>query len=216
MAHAPPSEPIGTRDIDSTPPASTRSSQPEATFCAAMFTASRPEAQKRLSWTPATVSGSPALIAAVLAMSAPWSPTGDTQPSTTSSTRCGSSSVLRPSISWIRPTTGATGLVPWSEPLDLPLPRGVRSASKTSASVCAISGAPFLAVSDPGTSRVPGQGTILSSGSQRRLLARRQRASTRLLDEQRGADGAAEVAERRDAHGGRAVVREEVRLHRLG
>ena len=52
MAHGPPSEPIGTRDIDSTPPAMMRSSQPEATFCAATFTASRPDAQKRLSWKP--------------------------------------------------------------------------------------------------------------------------------------------------------------------
>ncbi len=49
IAQAPPSEPIGTRDIDSTPPAKTRSSKPEATFWAATFTASRPEAQKRLS-----------------------------------------------------------------------------------------------------------------------------------------------------------------------
>src|SRR3954463_2679935 len=140
MAQAPPSEPIGTRDIDSTPPAKTRSSQPEATFCAAMFTASRPEAQKRLSCTPATVSGSPALIAAVLAMSAPWSPTGDTQPSTTSSTRLGSSSPLRASISCISPTTRSTGLVACSDPLTLPLPRGVRMASKTSASVDDIGG----------------------------------------------------------------------------
>ena len=54
-----------------------------------MFTASRPEAQKRFSWTPATVSGRPALIAAVLAMSAPWSPTGETHPRTTSSTTLG-------------------------------------------------------------------------------------------------------------------------------
>ena len=90
IAQAPPSEPIGTRLIDSTPPAMTRSSQPEATFWAAMLTASRPEAQKRLSCTPATVLGRPALIAAVLAMSAPWSPTGETQPSTTSSTPLGS------------------------------------------------------------------------------------------------------------------------------
>ena len=52
-AHAPPSEPIGTRDIDSTPPARMRSSQPERTFGAAMLTASRPDAQKRLSWKPA-------------------------------------------------------------------------------------------------------------------------------------------------------------------
>src|SRR5207244_872514 len=94
-AHRPSVRAHRTRDIDSTPPAKTRSSQPEATFCAAMLTASRPEAQKRLSWTPATVSGRPALMAAVLAMSAPWSPIGDTQPRTTSSTRFGSSLTLR-------------------------------------------------------------------------------------------------------------------------
>ncbi len=56
-AHEPPSEPMGTRDIDSTPPARIRSSKPERTRAAAWFTASRPEAQNRLSWTPATVSG---------------------------------------------------------------------------------------------------------------------------------------------------------------
>src|SRR3954454_14019108 len=150
MAHAPPSEPLGTRDIDSTPPARTRSSQPEATFWAAMLTASRPEAQKRLSWTPDTVSGRPALIAAVLAMSAPWSPTGDTQPSTTSSIRVGSSFSLRMSISCMSPTTRSTGLVVWREPLLLPLPRGVRIASNTKASVAAI----FTPVS------VPERGTL--------------------------------------------------------
>ena len=57
MAQAPPSEAIGTRDIDSTPPPMIRSSQPEATRCADWFTASRPEAQKRLSCTPPVVSG---------------------------------------------------------------------------------------------------------------------------------------------------------------
>ncbi len=138
IAQAPPSVPIGTRDIDSTPPANTRSSQPDATFWAAMLTASRPDAQKRLSCTPATVSGRPALIAAVLAMSAPWSPTGVTQPSTTSSTRAGSSVSLRTSISCMRPTTRSTGLVVCSDPLCLPLPRGVRIASNTSASVVAM------------------------------------------------------------------------------
>src|SRR3712207_6711759 len=125
---------MGTRLIDSTPPANTRSSQPDATFWAAMLTASSPEAQKRLSCTPATVFGRPALIAAVLAMSAPWSPTGETQPSTTSSTRFGSRFSLRASVSCIRPTTRSTGLVVCSEPLLLPLPRGVRMASKTNAS----------------------------------------------------------------------------------
>ena len=86
-AHAPPSEPIGTRLIDSTPPARISSSKPPRTRDAAWLTASSPEAQKRLSWTPAVVSGSPAASAAVLAMSPPWSPTGDTTPSTTSSMR---------------------------------------------------------------------------------------------------------------------------------
>ena len=57
LAQAPPSEPIGTRLIDSTPPARIRSSKPARTRAAAWLTASRPEAQKRLSWTPATVSG---------------------------------------------------------------------------------------------------------------------------------------------------------------
>ncbi|SSS38734.1 Uncharacterised protein [Acinetobacter baumannii] len=70
-AHGPPSEPIGIRDIDSTPPATTKSSQPERTFMAAMLTASKPEAQKRLICTPATSSFQPAAIAAVLAISPP-------------------------------------------------------------------------------------------------------------------------------------------------
>ena len=65
---------------------------PERTFCAATFTASSPDAQNRLSCTPATVCGSPAAMAAVLAMSPPWSPSGETTPSTTSSTVAGSSS----------------------------------------------------------------------------------------------------------------------------
>ena len=49
---------------------------PSAPSAAATFTASSPEAQNRLSCTPATVSGSPATSAAVRAMSAPWSPIG--------------------------------------------------------------------------------------------------------------------------------------------
>ena len=57
IAQEPPSEPIATRLIDSTPPARIRSSNPPRTRLAAWLTASSPEAQKRLSWTPATVSG---------------------------------------------------------------------------------------------------------------------------------------------------------------
>jgi hypothetical protein len=134
-AQAPPSEPMGTRDIDSTPPASTRSSQPLRTFCAATFTASSPEAQNRLSWTPATVSGSPAAIAAVFAMSAPWSPTGETTPSTRSSMSAGSRSACRARSSSSRPMTSETGFTPCNAPLGFPRPRGVRIASNTNASL---------------------------------------------------------------------------------
>ena len=56
-AQAPPSLPMATRLIDSTPPARIRSSNPPRTREAAWLTASRPEAQKRFSCTPATVSG---------------------------------------------------------------------------------------------------------------------------------------------------------------
>ena len=62
------------------------------TFCAAMFTASRPEAQKRLICTPATCTSQPALSAAVLAITEPCSPTGETTPITTSSSAAGSKS----------------------------------------------------------------------------------------------------------------------------
>ena len=129
IAQAPPSLPIGTRLIDSTPPARIRSSKPPRTREAAWLTASRPEAQKRLSCTPATVSGRPAASAAVLAMSPPWSPTGETTPSTTSSTRWVSSEGLRSWTASMRPTTRSTGFTSCRVPFCFPLPRGVRTAS---------------------------------------------------------------------------------------
>jgi hypothetical protein len=133
-AQAPPSEPIGTRLMDSTPPARIICSNPPRTRDAAWLTASRPEAQKRLSWTPAVVSGSPAASAAVLAMSPPWSPIGETTPRTTSSMRVVSRPGLRSRSSSMRPTTRSTGFTSWSDPAALPLPRGVRRWSNTNAS----------------------------------------------------------------------------------
>jgi hypothetical protein len=44
----PPSEPIGTRDMLSTPPPIAACDWPDITWAAAMLVASRPEAQKRL------------------------------------------------------------------------------------------------------------------------------------------------------------------------
>ena len=64
---APPSEPIATRDIDSTPPAITSSPNPERIDLAARLTDSSPEPQKRFSCTPATESGIPAAVAAARA-----------------------------------------------------------------------------------------------------------------------------------------------------
>ena len=62
---------IGTIDIDSTPPTTNRSSNPERIFIAPRFTASSPDAQNRLIWTPATLAAQSATSAAVLAISAP-------------------------------------------------------------------------------------------------------------------------------------------------
>src|SRR3954454_17430957 len=134
MGQAPPSDPMGTRDMDSTPPARTRSSKPDRTFCAARLTASRPLAQNRLTCTPATVSGNPAISAAVRAITAPCSPTGETTPSTMSSTSAGSRPGLRRLTSSMSPVVRLTGLTECSAPVFLPLPRGVRTASYTNAS----------------------------------------------------------------------------------
>ena len=119
----------------STPPATTRSSQPERTFCAARFTASRPEAQKRLSCTPAHVKSQPALSAATLGMHRALLAHGrDARPCTTSST-CAVSKSLRRCSSVSRPASRLTGLTSYRLPSFLPLPRGVRMASKTNASL---------------------------------------------------------------------------------
>ena len=128
MNHAPPSLPIVQRLMLSTPPATTRSSKPLATFAAARLTDSSPDAQKRDCVMPATVCAHRASSTAVRAMSAPCSPIGVTHPSTTSSTSdvsrslrsCSASSSVRSSH---------TGVAWCSEPSFLPLPRGVRTWS---------------------------------------------------------------------------------------
>ena len=133
-AQAPPSEPIGTRLMLSTPPATTRSSQPERTFWAARLTASRPDAQNRLSCTPEHRKSHPALSAATLAITEPCSPTGDTTPMTTSSISA-VSNWLRCCSSASNPASRLTGLTSYRLPSFLPLPLGVRMASNTNASV---------------------------------------------------------------------------------
>ncbi len=129
-AQAPPSLPMGTRLMLSTPPATTRSSQPERTFCAARLTASRPEAQKRLICTPAQRQSQPAFSAATLAMTEPCSPIGATTPITTSSTAAVSKPWRLRKASSV-PASKSTGLTSCRLPSFLPLPRGVRTASNT-------------------------------------------------------------------------------------
>ena len=75
-----PSEPIGTRDMLSTPPPTTSCCVPDMTPMAAKLTACRPEPQKRLSVTPVTSTGQPAASTALRAMLAPCSPAWETQP----------------------------------------------------------------------------------------------------------------------------------------
>src|SRR5215218_3034426 len=88
---SPPLEPIGTRDIDSTPAATTTSSCPAETADAALNAACSEEPHWRSTVEPATDSGHPATSAAVRAMFQPCSPTCETQPICTSSTSAGSS-----------------------------------------------------------------------------------------------------------------------------
>ena len=54
IGQAPPSAPMPTRLIDSTPPPTVMSCWPDMICDAAIFTASRPEAQKRLTCMPGT------------------------------------------------------------------------------------------------------------------------------------------------------------------
>ena len=130
--HVPPSEPMATRLMLSTPPATTKSSQPEATFCAAMLTASKPEAQNRLICTPEAVKSQPAIRAASLGSTPPCSPMGETIPITTSSTAA-VSKPLRCCNFDSNPANKCAGCTSCKLPSFLPLPRGVRMASYTNA-----------------------------------------------------------------------------------
>ncbi len=114
--------------MDSTPPPIAISFMPLITWAAAKLTASRPDAQKRLICTPGTSLPKPAFSAAARAMSPPASPTGSTQPSTTSSIRIGAR-WLRSWIAFSVVTARSTAGTSCSEPSGLPRPRGVRTAS---------------------------------------------------------------------------------------
>ena len=125
-AQAPPELPIGTRDMLSTPAPTVRSAWPAMILPAANATASSPEPQARSMEMPGTAWSQSAASTAMRAMLPPCSPTGLTQPITTSSTARVSS--------WLRSASAASGrLASQTEvtscrlPSALPLARGVRT-----------------------------------------------------------------------------------------
>ena len=80
----------GARDIDSTPPATTMSAAPDLIICEAMVIADMPDAHKRLTVMPGTVSGKPASSQAMRATLRFSSPAPLALPRMTSSTSAGS------------------------------------------------------------------------------------------------------------------------------
>ena len=103
--------PIGTRLIDSAPPAIITSASPTRMRSAAICSAVRPEAQKRLTVTPPTEVGSPASTAATRAMFMPCSPSGKEQPMMASSMAFGSSEGTCASALRITATSRSSGRV---------------------------------------------------------------------------------------------------------
>src|SRR4051794_2826003 len=123
--------PMGTRLMDSTPPATTRSYCPEIRPAAAKCTDCCDDPHCRSTVTPVTVSGQPAVSTAVRAMSKVCSPTWPTQPQMTSSTSTGSTPA-RPTRALSTCADRSAGCTPDSPPLRLPV--GVRTASTITAS----------------------------------------------------------------------------------
>src|SRR3954463_10279178 len=124
-------EPIGTRLIDSTPPATTTSAWPLITVAAAKATACWEEPHCRSIVVPGTVSGQPAASGALRPMLKVCSPTWLTQPQNTSSTIAGS--MPDRSASAVRTCAErSTACTPDSPPPRLPT--GVRTAAQMTAS----------------------------------------------------------------------------------
>src|SRR5213592_4895077 len=128
---SPPLEPIGTRDIDSTPAETTTSSWPDDTAAAALKLHCIDEPHCRSTVVPQTDSGQPATSGAIRPMFQPCSPTCETQPICTSSTSAGSRS-WRPTSPFSTCAASSSARIFESEPFRLPI--GERTASTISAS----------------------------------------------------------------------------------
>src|SRR5579883_336395 len=137
---------MGTRDILSTPPATTTSPNPNMMLCAAILTACKLDAQKRLTVTPAAVSGSPASAPTRRARFMPCSPSGKAQPIITSSIKARSRLGTRSTAA--RTARAARSSARTSSSAPLPArPIGVRTALTMTASVILVS--PFCLFSEP-------------------------------------------------------------------
>src|SRR5213596_992113 len=128
---SPPLEPIGTRDIDSTPAETTTSSWPAATAAAALKFPCIDDPHCRSTVVPQTDSGQPATSGAIRPMFQPCSPTCETHPICTSSTSPGSSS-WRPTSPFSTCPASSSARIFESDPFRLPI--GERTASTISAS----------------------------------------------------------------------------------
>ena len=125
-------EPIGTRDIDSTPEATTTSRCPAWIAAAALKAACIEEPHCLSTDVPHTVSGQPATSDDIRATFSACSPTWLTQPICTSSISPGSRS-RRPTSPFRTCAASSSARTPASAPLRRPI--GVRTASTISASV---------------------------------------------------------------------------------
>ncbi len=124
---------MGTKLMDSIPPAITTSWTPAWTDWVASASACSPEAQKRLMVMALALIGSPAPRATCRAMFSPWAPSGMAQPRTRSSTSAGSKPGARSRAARMAATASSSGGVSRSVPRGA-LPTAVRAAETMTAS----------------------------------------------------------------------------------
>src|SRR5713226_5410745 len=125
--------PMGTRLIDSVPPATTTEADPHMMRSAANAIAWRPDEQKRLMVTADALTGMPALRLAMRATFRPCSASGIAHPRITSSISPASIPGARLSASAMAVAARASGRVPRRTPCGA-LPVGVRTAETSTAS----------------------------------------------------------------------------------
>src|SRR6516225_5340790 len=139
--------PIGTRLIDSVPPATIVSAKPHMMRSAPYAIACSPDEQKRFTVTADASTGMPARRLAIRATFMPCSASGIAQPRITSSTSRGSRPGARRRAASIAIAASSSGRVPCRAPLGA-FPTGVRTAETITASFMPITQEVFNRVGD--------------------------------------------------------------------